>query len=470
MSAHTRHLGLRFRLLVTNACVIAVLGVAVVVIARTALSDSLSDELQKNWLIITSHLAEDIADPILTGDKQALRARVFDHEEGIQDAEYVFVLDEKGEVLAHTFARGFPSDLKELPPVGRETCVKTRVSINGKHLLDLAVPVLNGSIGEVHSGFSEETVIEDTSRLVKLVGITVAVALIMQIALSAVLGSLITKPILDLRTLADQVRRIGRGEPSNQIHVRGSNEVSELAAAYNTMREDLRAYQQRLRLLAAQLSSAEEHERRKIAVELHDHIGQTMSAAKIKLGRLRKEADSPKVAANLLELQELVGSAIKAIRSLTFELSPPVLYELGFVPALEWLCDHMFAQYELCVSFEKKEQTVQLDEELRVFLFQVVRELLINVVKHAGVKQAELSVETNETGVRVVLDDKGHGFDAHRQTVLPDRAMGFGLFSIKERLRQFDGSLTIKSCPGTGTHVTVFVPQEPRGMYGRNQR
>lgn len=402
----------------------------------------------------------DIATPILTGDIQKLRTRVFEHQESIQDAEYVFVLNEKGDVLAHTFAKGFPSDLKKLPPIGKEDSTKTRVNIGGEHVIDLAVPILNGSIGELHSGFSEEAVLKDTAQFVRLVGITVAVSLALQIALSAALLSLMTKPILDLRILSEQVRRIGRGEPSDKIQVHGSNEVSELAAAYNVMREDLRAYQQRLRLLAAQLSLAEEHERRKIAVELHDHIGQNLSAAKIKLGKLRKESDSPKAAGDLMELQELVGSAIQTTRSLTFELSPPVLYEFGFVPALEWLCDHMSARYGLRVNFAEKGQTVQLDEDLRVLLFQVVRELLVNVAKHAGVRQAELSVTSNATAIRIVVEDKGNGFDPHIHSKLPDGERGFGLFSIKERLRQFDGALIIKSCPGGGTRVTVSLEKE----------
>ena len=207
-----------------------------------------------------------------------------------------------------------------------------------------------------------------------------------------------------------------------------------------------------LRRLAAEVCLAEERERRRIAADLHDHLGQGLAVIKIRLQRLRGDAVFGGHGQALDDLLALSDQAIRYTRGLTFELSPPVLYELGLGPALEWLAEDTERRHGLRVRVRARSRTALADDE-KVILWKSARELLHNVVKHAAAKQVEIRLEDSDGGVRLVVGDDGCGFDAS----LARRDIGerFGLFSIEERLRQMGGGFTLDTAPGRGTHVSL---------------
>jgi PAS domain S-box-containing protein len=219
--------------------------------------------------------------------------------------------------------------------------------------------------------------------------------------------------------------------------------------------EDLQIYQEQLQSLASQLSLTEERERRRIATELHDHIGQTLALCKIKLGTLRGSAISP-LAESLDEIRNLIEQTIQYTRSLTFELSPPILYELGFEAAVEWLGEQILKKHGINFCFENDGHK-PLNDESRVLLFQTVRELLVNVAKHAQARNTEVSIQRDGDNIRIDVEDDGVGFDTSKFDYYLRRG-GFGLFSIRERLRHLGGHIEMKSEPGHGTQVTVVTP------------
>jgi len=154
---------------------------------------------------------------------------------------------------------------------------------------------------------------------------------------------------------------------------------------------------------------------------------------------------------------ELIAQALQATRSLTFELSPPVLYELGFEPAVEWLTERMQEEHDLNLTFRDDGKPKPLDHELSVVLFKAVRELLHNVVKHSRARQAEVHISRRGDSIRVRIKDDGVGFEpeqGHRRR--PDA--GFGLFNIRERIQHFGGHVVVRSKPGRGTRVTLVAP------------
>lgn len=140
------------------------------------------------------------------------------------------------------------------------------------------------------------------------------------------------------------------------------------------------------------------------------------------------------------------------------ELSPPVLYELGFAPALEWLTEQISNQHDILINFKTK-QIPPLVHEIQVLLFQATRELLMNVVKHAQTKTAVVKVSANGAIVKIEIRDHGKGFDSKRGFRTDVSGGGFGLFSIRERLKHFGGELHIRSKPGWGTKVTMTMPR-----------
>jgi PAS domain S-box-containing protein len=221
--------------------------------------------------------------------------------------------------------------------------------------------------------------------------------------------------------------------------------------------ENIRTYQEQLRSLASQLSLVEEQERRRIATELHDRIGQTLAICKIRLGLLRESASSTDLAGSLDKISELIAQTIQDTRALTFELSSPILYELGLEAAVEWLTEHIQEQHGILSDFEDDRQPKPLEDDIRVLLFKVVRELLINVVKHAQARHVKVSMIRDDGNIQITVTDDGAGFDTSK-IYRWNMAEGFGLFSIRERLEHLGGYLEIVSQPGHGTRVTLVAP------------
>ena len=220
----------------------------------------------------------------------------------------------------------------------------------------------------------------------------------------------------------------------------------------------LLTYQEKLRSLASELSLAEERERRHIAGELHDRIGQTLAITKIKLGSLRESVRSPNLLQKIEEIRGFLHQAIHDTRSLTLELSPPILYELGFEAAVEWLTEQIQEQHGILIQFESDPQLKPLGQDVRVLLFKVVQELLHNVVKHAQARTAKVSLRRNGDKIRIVVEDGGVGFYIDETSSRTGQMGGFGLFSACERLDHIGGHFEVNSKPGHGTRVTILAP------------
>lgn len=217
--------------------------------------------------------------------------------------------------------------------------------------------------------------------------------------------------------------------------------------------EKLLSYQQQLQSLTSELSLSEERERRRIASNLHDRIGQTLAFARLKLGTLAQRMEPKAVE----ELRQLIEQAIGDTRSLTVELSPPVLYELGLVAALEWLARKIQQEHGIRTRFHDDGQPKPLDDNFRVVLFQAVRELLVNVVKHARASHAQVLIRRDADALRIIIEDDGAGFNPGLVTANPD-TRSFGLFHIRERLEYLGGRMKLRSEIGRGTRVTLIAP------------
>ncbi len=225
-----------------------------------------------------------------------------------------------------------------------------------------------------------------------------------------------------------------------------------------TQERQLREDRQQLRRLTSELSLAEDRERRQIAAHLHDQIGGTLAAAKINLGRLQQAEPTTEARQALSEVRGLIETAITSIRSLTFDLAPPILYEVGLEPALEDLADQIQQRHGIRRVFEDDGQPKPLGPELKVVLHHAVQELLVNVAKHAQASSVHVSIRRDGTNVRIRVEDDGVGFEPPENGFRVSRSGGFGLFHVGERLRHLGGRLDIESQPGRGTTVTVVAP------------
>lgn len=223
--------------------------------------------------------------------------------------------------------------------------------------------------------------------------------------------------------------------------------------------ESARIYRTHVERLTSDLIQAEERERRRLARVLHDDLQQTLVALRMTIDFALDKVKVEDQAEDLQEGSRLVAEAIGTTRSLTAELTPTILDDLGLASALEWLCRLQRQRFGLSVEIDSAEGVVVENEDLRSFLFQATRELMFNTVKHAPGASVQVRLNRLTNGhVRIVVEDDGPGFDVAKLDRSDRNEGGFGLFTLRQRVEQFRGELQIDSTIDVGTRFSITVP------------
>jgi len=247
-----------------------------------------------------------------------------------------------------------------------------------------------------------------------------------------------------------------------ELRVASEKAAAEREALLASLERRVEERTQQLRSLAFELTKAEESERQAIARDLHDGLGQTLAIAKIRLSNLPADAIKPEAMDAFAVVEKLIDQSHRAVRSLAEQLSPPVLYDLGLAPALEWLVEQMERDYDLQCEIVVEMLPDNIDQDVRAILFRAVRELLLNIVKHAGTMASPVRIDATvlQIGltkrVQIVVSDHGKGLDPRQ--IKRTRAGGFGLMNVQERVAYIGGAMQIESELGVGTTVTIFAP------------
>lgn len=228
--------------------------------------------------------------------------------------------------------------------------------------------------------------------------------------------------------------------------------------------QDLLRLQHRLRELSSRLIQTEARERQRIATDIHDRIGQTLAVIKMQLGALKAEFDGKNLKRRVDSIREMVSQTIAEVRTLTFELSPPILHTLGLKAAVDWLAENVRKQSGLSVDVVVDGSDHGLDIDSRGFLFRICNELLLNVVKHAHAKVARVNITIDAEMITAIISDDGLGFDPIAQDGFEPSTRGFGLFSIQEQLQYYGGRYKVVSNPNQGSAVTIKLPLTATGQ------
>lgn len=224
----------------------------------------------------------------------------------------------------------------------------------------------------------------------------------------------------------------------------------------------IKDYQERLKTLNAELLLAEERERRRIAENLHDSLGQTLSLAYMNLTSVDIDGCAPKVKKTFDFTAELINKAVKESRSLTYDLSPPILYELGFIPAVKWKLEEFESKHNIQTQLFTTGENPDLKKEYTIFLYRIVVELLNNIVKHARASKVEVKMASENNLFKMTVIDNGCGIDTDKIKDTGMKNRGFGLFSINERMENINGSFNIYPADA-GTIAEIVLP-----LYDRN--
>jgi signal transduction histidine kinase len=319
-------------------------------------------------------------------------------------------------------------------------------------------------------GASHKTTFGEANRT--LARNLVTLGLVTALALTAAwfLGDmLIVRPVDVLLRTAKQ---LSEGDLAARANVpAGRGELAQLAQALDRMAEALEQReaerlraQRTLRQYAERLMEAQESERRRIARELHDEIGQALTAVKMNLQAAQRLADEPVLLSYQQDCIDTVERTLHQVRSLSLDLLPSVLEDLGLEPALRWLVARQVRQTGQSVQLDVDPLDERLPPELELACFRVVQEALTNTVRHAQAGQVYVELRRRADGVQLVVRDDGVGFDVRAALERAAHGESLGLLGMRERVTLAGGQLDIVSAPGQGSEIRAQFASSGRGI------
>ncbi|MEQ1677311.1 MAG: sensor histidine kinase, partial [Chitinophagaceae bacterium] len=223
--------------------------------------------------------------------------------------------------------------------------------------------------------------------------------------------------------------------------------------------EQIKETTRKLRQLTAHLQSIREEERKRIGREIHDELGQQLTAIKMDVSWIDKKlpADAGLVKSKLKNIIGLLDGSNQSLRRILSELRPGMLDERGLIEAIEWLGRQFTENTGVLVEFKSTETEIKLPEPLAICIFRVYQEALTNVMRYAGASKVRTSFSFKDDIIRVTIDDDGHGFDP---AVIQSKQT-FGILGMKERVASLNGMLKLESTPGKGTRIAIHIPYQP---------
>ena len=431
---------------------------------RSQMEATLTNELQARGYSVAGDLALRSVDPILLDDAYALYQLLIDTKQNHPDVTYAFVIDPQGQVIVHTFEGGaFPTQLLNLTTSNsfedqQEGINHLRFTSNEGIIHDFAAPILNGDAGVVHLGMSEnrlQSVIDAlTNRIIATTALVALVGILAAIALTWIL----TRPVLELIRTTEEV---GGGNLSARAPRLADDEIGSLADAFNRMVGDLEVSQQalsekelaRARLLE-KLITVQEEERKRIARELHDGIGQALISLMVNMKVATQITDIQQREKRNGELRLSVADILEQVRLLSRELRPSALDDLGLEAALKVFIDEFAVLYPdiavdlHCELGERPPSTVEIT------LYRIIQEAMLNAARHSGGDTISVLVSQRSDHIQAIVEDNGRGFDVQAQR---QSGRSMGLHAMAERAELIDGNISFESSPD-GVSVYIDVP------------
>lgn len=263
-----------------------------------------------------------------------------------------------------------------------------------------------------------------------------------------------------LERFVEAASLFGRGDFKKTIHFRSDDEIKKLADSFNLMAKTLMEKMKAERTYLSQIIEAQESERKRISRELHDEIGQALTAIKFNLDMIDKDLPqtSSPIKERLGEAKSLSNQTLTAMRQLAMDLRPTMLDHLGLIPTLRWYVQNFSTRLNIRSDFQAIGFEEKLPPQIETAFYRIVQEALNNIAKHAGADHIEISLEQRDSIIRASVKDNGKGFDPDK--VLPPGSpeRGFGITGIQERVSLLGGQVHIQSRPGFGTHIHMEVP------------
>ncbi len=416
---------------------------------------SLYRDLAANASTSARLLAESLAKPLAIDDLVTVRQVIRRGASAIRDVSYILVEDPTGAIVAHSFDREVPAGLTEHQFRREMGAVLQQVEVGGHNVMDASAPILGGKAGHLHVGLSDFAVTAALESVQEAIVWTLVICMILGQLLALVLAFVLTRPI---HHLVDISNRLGEGDFAARAKVYAEDEVGRLAVAVNRMAEGLESYHDQVdekerqrRVLLGRITHAQEDERRRLALELHDELGQSLSSLLLVVREGHGEGKSPPT-----RLEADIQALIATVRQLAFSLRPAILDDYGLDAALRRFVQEIGKQGQLKLDYHGSlKPDERLPEAVESALYRVVQEAVTNVVRHSKASSASIVLLKGDSSMTLLVEDNGVGMDAE-EALLAHK--GIGLVGMRERATLLGGQLMLESEPGRGTLVKVVVP------------
>ena len=437
---------------------VILLGTGVTIQARYALTATMNTQLEEQSISTARDLAARSTDPILLNDLLGLHDLLKETIANNPNIRYAFIIDDRGQVIAHTFEGGFPLDLIPLnsSQIGEHHHTALIQTDEGR-VWDTAVPILDGKVGTARIGLSDASVRAALSTLTAQLLLTTLLVSIAGILVAVFLTWVLTRPII---SLVHATQAVAKGDFSPRVPRWANDEIGDLAEAFNYMTEELartdglRKEREVLRRqLLEKVISTQEDERRRIARELHDSTSQNLTSLIVGLRIMETSCAKCASQSKATDLRNVASKTLDEVHDLSMRLRPRVLDDLGLSAALERLVSEWQARYKISVDVVIQ-LTERLPGDVETAVYRIIQETLTNIARHAKAKSASILVERHGDMLRAIVEDDGIGFD----TKVNHGESHLGLLGMRERAELLNGALTIESSHDNGTSVFIEIP------------
>ncbi|RME45225.1 MAG: HAMP domain-containing protein [Caldilineae bacterium] len=361
---------------------------------------------------------------------------------------YLYITDRSGRLLIAPPSFGAahsPPDFQQAIAAGR-----AYAGLSGERVIGRIAPIENTPWQVV----IEIPTAEANARL-RVLLVVLGAILMFGLSLSISVARLFSRWLLQpIQVLQQSALQISHGDLSHRITLERNDELGFLARAFNQMVAALEETINELRAVSVRLLSAEEAERRRIALAIHDELGQTLTALKFSLSiAARRHPDDDTLQAT----QQLATEAQEKARTLSHALRPAMLDDMGLLPTLHWYVDLLEQQANLAISLDARLDETSLSPHLKTTLYRLVVEALTNVHKHAEASSVDITLTQSDDRLTLSIADDGRGFDPASL----QHSQSLGVAGMRERVNLLRGNFLLESTPGQGTKITITLPVEP---------
>lgn len=452
------------KMVFTLTVVLVLLGATSIIQTRGMMNNLFVDQQEKRGLSIANMLSARAANLILVNNFYDLHELAKDTQDTNDDVRYVFIVNNQGDLLAHSFNSGFPKNLLEANVLesGKKLSI-VELSTEEGLVRDFAVPIFEGRLGVVHIGLSDASLRNTIHNTTKQLMIDTFLAVLVGIIITTILTKHLFKPITELVRVTSAITA---GDLSQRVKNASGDELGKLAYAFNAMTDYLQNSIQELKQkeearthLLQKVIVAQEEERKRIARELHDETGQTLASLMMGLKCLAATCPQANHGCRLDEMRLAVKNTIEAVHRMAVDLRPSILDDMGLTAAVEKYIADFKVNYgidaDLHIQWNNNER---LSHEIEVTVYRIVQEALTNIAKYAKADNVCVLINGDKHGLEVIIEDDGIGFET--EVLFKENAAGnqLGLFGMQERAMLVGGTLTIESTVGMGTTVFLRIP------------